>query len=159
MFDSDTLEVLGRDECLTLISEVPVGRIIFTYRALPAVLPVNFALHDDSVIIRTPGGSKLSTAARNAIVAFEADQIARDWEAGWSVTVVGHASEATDPDELAKLSALALRSWAPDRSDHYIRIAAELVSGRRIRRGHVPNGGGLGWDDGQASPRGNQTPR
>jgi uncharacterized protein len=140
MFDSDTLEVLERDECLMLISKVPVGRIVFTYRALPAVLPVDFALHDDSVIIRTTGGSKLSAAARNAVVAFEADQIARDWEAGWSVTVVGHACEATDPDELAQLTALPLRSCASGRSDLYIRIAAELVSGRRIRRGPPPPG-------------------
>lgn len=141
MFDSDTLEVLERDECLMLISEVSVGRIVFTYRALPAVLPVDFALLDDSVIIRTAGGSQLSAAARNAVVAFQADQIARDWDAGWSVTVVGHASEATDPDELAKLTALPLRR-APGRSDRYIRIAAELVSGRRIRRDPVPNGVG-----------------
>lgn len=139
MFDSDTLEVIGREECLALIAGVPVGRIIFTDRALPAVMPVAFAVRDDSVIIRTGSGSKLAMAASNAVVAFEADQIARDLQAGWSVTVVGRCSEATDPADIA---ALPLRSWTPGRPDHYIRIVAELVSGRRLRRSQPSNGNG-----------------
>ena len=38
------LKQLSRDECLTLMASVPVGRVIYTRRALPAVDLVNFAL-------------------------------------------------------------------------------------------------------------------
>ena len=46
--DGSALQRLSRDECLTLMASVPVGRIVYTRRALPAVELVNFALdHGD----------------------------------------------------------------------------------------------------------------
>jgi uncharacterized protein len=141
MFDSQALEGLPRDECLALMSKVFVGRFIFTDNALPAVLPVNFALHDSTVIICVAGGSKLAAAARNTIVAFEVDEIAHDLSSGWCVTVIGHACEVTDPAELAELTALPLRTWNAGPANHYIKIEVERVSGRRIHPGCAPNTG------------------
>ncbi|WP_308211793.1 pyridoxamine 5'-phosphate oxidase family protein [Actinoallomurus soli] len=74
VLDSGGLEVLGRQECLALLGAVPIGRIVFTDRALPAVWPVNFALSGGDVVIRTMAGSKPAAAARGAVVAFEADE-------------------------------------------------------------------------------------
>ncbi len=71
--DSAGLEILSREECLDLLSSSPIGRIVFTDRALPAVQPVNFCLFEGNVVIRTMAGSKLAAAARNAVVAFEVD--------------------------------------------------------------------------------------
>lgn len=45
-----------RQECLRLLPTVPVGRIVYTWQALPAVLPVNFCLDGDgdgAVLVRT----------------------------------------------------------------------------------------------------------
>ncbi|MFI5960090.1 pyridoxamine 5'-phosphate oxidase family protein [Cryptosporangium sp. NPDC051539] len=53
------LAPLGRDECLALLSSVPVGQVVFTYRALPDVLPVNFRVDGESVVIRVAAGSRL----------------------------------------------------------------------------------------------------
>jgi hypothetical protein len=42
---------------------VPVGRVVYTRQALPAVLPVDFALDQDAaVLIRTSANSGLTRA-------------------------------------------------------------------------------------------------
>ena len=51
--DGAALTQLSRDECLRLMASVPVGRIIYTRRAPPAVELVNFALDHDDIVIRT----------------------------------------------------------------------------------------------------------
>ncbi|MEV4577503.1 pyridoxamine 5'-phosphate oxidase family protein [Nonomuraea jabiensis] len=130
--DSSGLQVLSREECLGLLSTAPIGRIVFTEHALPAVQPVNFHLDGRSIVIRTSTGSKLAAATRHAVVAFEADEFDSELRTGWSVTAVGQARAVTDPDEIHRLAALPLTAWAPGSRDHYIVVDAEQVSGRRI---------------------------
>src|SRR6202035_2095627 len=74
-FDGTTLEHLSREECLRLVGQVPVGRIVYTGRPLPAVELVNFAVDDGDIVIRTDSGGKLAAATRGAVVAFEADSV------------------------------------------------------------------------------------
>ncbi|GAA0318327.1 pyridoxamine 5'-phosphate oxidase family protein [Actinoallomurus spadix] len=131
-FDTNGLEILDREECLALMASVPVGRVVFTDRALPAIQPVNFVLHGDDVIIATSAGSKLAAATAGTIVAFEADAFDAGDEAGWSVTVVGQARAVRDSGELRRLSLLPLDPWIPGRHDHFIRIRSDVISGRRI---------------------------
>ncbi|MCP2350086.1 pyridoxamine 5'-phosphate oxidase family protein [Nonomuraea roseoviolacea] len=133
--DSSGLRVLTREECLRLLSRAPIGRIVFTDRALPAVQPVTFRLYGDSVVIRTSAGSKLAAATRHAVVAFEADEFDVDRRTGWSVTAVGRARAVRDPDEIARLSELAPAAWAPGERNHYIVVDMEQVTGRQITRG------------------------
>jgi hypothetical protein len=130
--DGSALQHLSRDECLTLMASVPAGRIVYTRRALPAVELVNFALDHGDIVIRTDAGGKLATAARGAVVAFEADQLDPAGQTGWSVTAVGPSSEVTDPGELARLRGIGLRSWAPGERDHFIRISPVMLNGRRL---------------------------
>ncbi|GAA5042853.1 nitroimidazol reductase NimA-like FMN-containing flavoprotein (pyridoxamine 5'-phosphate oxidase superfamily) [Thermocatellispora tengchongensis] len=132
--DSAGLEVLSRTECMALLGSATIGRIVFTERALPAVQPVNFVLDGEDVVIRTGEGSKLSAAARDAVVAFEADEVDPVRHTGWSVTAVGNARIAREPAEIARLSALPLTTWAPGVRDHFIVMRTEQVTGRRIRR-------------------------
>src|SRR5918995_1902393 len=73
--DSAGLEVLSREESLDLLASVPLGRIVITQRALPAILPVNFVLDHGSVVIRTGEGSKLAVATPRAVVAFQVDRV------------------------------------------------------------------------------------
>ena len=130
--DGSALQRLSRDGCLTLMASVPVGRIIYTQRALPAVELVNFALDEGDIVIRTDGSSKLAAATRGAVVAFEVDQMDLAGQAGWSVTAVGPSSEVTDPVELVRLRAIGLKSWAPGTRDHFIRISPVMLNGRRL---------------------------
>jgi hypothetical protein len=131
--DGSALQRLTRDQCLTLMASVPVGRIIYTRRALPAVELVNFAIDHGDILIRTDRSGKLAAATRGAVVAFEADQVDLAGQAGWSVTAVGPSSEVTDSGELARLRTIGLRSWVPGERDHFIRISPVMLNGRHLR--------------------------
>jgi uncharacterized protein len=134
------LEHLSRGECMRLMGSVPVGRIVYTRQALPAVELVNFELDDGDIVIRTDSGGKLAAATRGAVVAFEADSLDVDGHAGWSVTVVGQSRAVTDAEEIRHLEQTALEPWAPGNHDHFIRISPSIVNGRRIGAGHVTGG-------------------
>jgi nitroimidazol reductase NimA-like FMN-containing flavoprotein (pyridoxamine 5'-phosphate oxidase superfamily) len=126
------LENLSREECLRLVGQVPVGRIVYTRQALPAVELVNFALLDGDIIIRTDSGGKLAAATRGAVIAFEVDNVDRATHAAWSVTVVGYSEAVVDAAEIRRLEQAGLVPWAPGRHDHFIRIAPTIVNGRRL---------------------------
>jgi nitroimidazol reductase NimA-like FMN-containing flavoprotein (pyridoxamine 5'-phosphate oxidase superfamily) len=130
--DTAGLEILDRKECLRLLCTASVGRIGFTYGALPTIQPVNFVVYCGSLIIRIGAGTKLATATRHAVVAFQADEFDLNMRTGWSVTAVGHARAVRDQSELEILRALPLSSWIHGESDHYVRIGTEVLSGRRI---------------------------
>ena len=130
--DGLALRQLTRDECLRLMASVPVGRIIYTRQALPAVELVNFAIDNGDIIIRTDYSGKLAAAIREAVVAFEADSLDTARRVGWSVTVVGQSQEVTDPDETDWLDQIGLRSWAPGDRHHFIRIRPGILNGRRL---------------------------
>jgi uncharacterized protein len=131
--DSPLLEELSRAECLRLLATATIGRISYTRQALPAVEPVNFALHDGAIVIRTDSGGKLAAATRHAVVAFQADNLDSVRRSGWSVTVVGRCEEVTDIGDVAGLDTLDLQSWAPGTRNHFIRIEPAIVTGRRLR--------------------------
>jgi uncharacterized protein len=130
--DDSALKQLSRDECLRLMASVPVGRIIYTRQALPAVELVNFALDDGDIIIRTDHGGKLAYATRGAVVAFEADSVDAGGHAGWSVTAIGHSHEVTSLDEIGRLERMGLTTWAPGERDHFIRISPGILNGRLL---------------------------
>ncbi len=129
---------MDRQECLRLMAEVPVGRVVYTRQALPAVLPVNFALAADaSVLLRTSAGSDLVRAVDGVVVAFEADAFDAESRSGWSVVVTGRATVVTDPVEHERLMRTGPRSWMPIEEDVFIRIEATMVTGRELTDLHV----------------------
>jgi uncharacterized protein len=131
--DGSALTQLSGDQCLKLMASVPVGRVIYTRRALPAVELVNFALDQGDIVLRTDPSGKLAVAIRGAVVAFEADSLDLDHQLGWSVTVIGPSREVTDPGEISRLRTIGLSSWAPGPRDHFIRISPEILTGRYLR--------------------------
>ncbi|MFF4399565.1 pyridoxamine 5'-phosphate oxidase family protein [Streptomyces sp. NPDC001480] len=138
MYANDGFRELDRQECLRLLTNVPVGRIVHTRRALPAVLPVNFCLDDDgAVLLRTSAASELADAVDGTVVAFEADEVDAARRAGWSVVVTGRATVVTDPAEQRRLTRTGPRSWAPSPREVFIRIHPELVTGRELTGGRT----------------------
>jgi nitroimidazol reductase NimA-like FMN-containing flavoprotein (pyridoxamine 5'-phosphate oxidase superfamily) len=132
VFDSSGPEVLDRHACLKLLGAVGVGRIVYTERAMPAIQPVPFALHGETIILRASGCGKLSAAVRDTVVAFEAGWFSDDLNSGWSVRVIGRATEISAPEELAELAVLPLPSWDASANEHYLRVTVDLISGRRL---------------------------
>jgi hypothetical protein len=96
------------------------------------VLPVNFRLDGERIMIRTGRGTKLDAATVDAVVAFEVDEVDAATESGWSVLVTGVAHEMTDPVELAAVRDDPPARWAPSGDARVITISTDLVSGRRI---------------------------
>jgi hypothetical protein len=132
----DGMEVLGREECLELLRAVPIGRLAVTCGALPVVLPISFRLAGEQIFFQVVRGSSLDMATRDAVVAFEADDVDRTTLAGWSVLVVGVAEDALESDCPGDLAAAGV-PWAAPGSDHRIvALSTTVVSGRRITVGN-----------------------
>ncbi|MFF3464190.1 pyridoxamine 5'-phosphate oxidase family protein [Streptomyces sp. NPDC001984] len=141
MYPNDGFRELDRQECLRLLAKAAVGRIVHTRQALPAVLPVNFALDDDgTVLLRTSAASELVRAIDGSVVAFEADQVDVATQSGWSVVVTGAATVVTDAEEHERLARTGPRSWAPAPREVFVRIAPELVTGRELVGGRTMYG-------------------
>lgn len=133
MFHNDGFRILDRQECLRLLAKVPVGRVVYTRQALPAVLPVNFSLDtDSSVLLRTSASSDLVQAIDGVVVAFEADEFDAALQSAWSVIVTGRASVVTDPAEHERLARTGPRSWSVVEDGVFVRIESEMVSGREL---------------------------
>jgi nitroimidazol reductase NimA-like FMN-containing flavoprotein (pyridoxamine 5'-phosphate oxidase superfamily) len=141
MYANDGFRELDRQECLRLLAKVPVGRIVHTRGALPAVLPVNFSLdHDGSVLLRTAAASELVRAIDGAVVAFEADEVDAATYSGWSVVVTGEATVVTDLAQRERLTRTGPRSWVPSPEEVFVRIEPELVTGRELVGGRTMYG-------------------
>ncbi len=128
------LQELSPQESMRLLGSVPLGRIVFTARALPAVRPVSHLVLDGRVIVRADGGVAITSALRagpGTVVAYEADVIDPVDHLGWSVTVVGVAHQVTDP-VAADAFRLALRHWADGGNDQVISISPGTVTGFRL---------------------------
>lgn len=136
--DRNGLEVLERAECLRLLSQRTLGRIAFTFGALPYVLPVNFHLLNERILVRTHRGGRLDGALRDAVVAFEVDDVDQAGHAGWSIAVTGVATEITDPGEAERATGDPVERWPHPGSDSLIAISTEILTGRRLTAGSGP---------------------
>ena len=124
--------VLSEGDALALLASVPVGRLVYSDRALPFVTPVNFIVDGGDVVIRMGRRSTLATHTPGHIVVFEVDEIDVVDRSGWSVVVTGRAELIEDADEVARLDAWNLQTWQPTTGDRYLRLRPEIVSGRQF---------------------------
>lgn len=129
-----SLETLTESECFDLLATHRLGRLAVVIGGRPQIFPVNYALGDRVVAIRTADGTKLA-AARNAHVAFEIDGYDADAGSGWSVLVQGVAYEITGAvdrqSELARR--LPVEPLAPGTHERWLGIHPVTISGRRFR--------------------------
>lgn len=120
--------------CRQLLATVPIGRLGFTEAALPRILPVHFTVRGDDVVIGSLGGTKVRSALRGDVVAFEADSYDPVTHEGWVVNVIGVSRILTDPDQVAALDALEFTPWSPQQDRHYFAVRMDAVQGRTLTR-------------------------
>jgi hypothetical protein len=125
--DSRRLTELSRPESLRLLGDVPVGRIVYTVRALPAIVPVCHLVDNGMVVVRTHLGGECA----GSVVAYQADAIDMRDRLGWTVTVTGVARRILDPDEI-EYYADRLPPLVPADAIETIRIYPEIVTGARL---------------------------
>jgi nitroimidazol reductase NimA-like FMN-containing flavoprotein (pyridoxamine 5'-phosphate oxidase superfamily) len=128
--DRAGFEVLSPEECLRLLASSQWGRVAISIGALPAILPVRFALDDQQqIVFRAGPKTALASGTCSEVVAFQVDGTDDD-KSHWSVLATGvarHLSGA-DADQAARSG---LPSWSADAEDHLVAIHPEVLSGRR----------------------------
>jgi transcriptional regulator with XRE-family HTH domain len=128
-----SLDALAEPECWRLLDDHGVGRIAFLAGSddQPHVLPLNYAVRDHALVMRTRKGSLLdTTAGRSAAgcpASFEVDHIDDAQTEGWSVLLRGSVVLADVGDEPADVE-----PWAGGARVRQARLAPRIVTGRRI---------------------------
>ena len=128
---------LSQADAWRRLGSVPFGRVVFTSRALPAILPVNHVVDHGRVIFRTPEASgviSLTPTRHPVVLAYQADQIDPVAGTGWSVLVTGLGGLVDEPSQAARYRA-TLRSWLVPETGPMILIRPEIVTGYELTAG------------------------
>ena len=135
---------LTPEECERLLRSGVGGRIALSSPDGPHIVPVNYSVVDDAIIVRTSPYSALGTYGRDSMLAFEVDQFDHERQRGWSVVARGRGEVVTKPDELDHIrTTWEPRPWAAGARSLYLRLRWTELSGRRI---------GVAWDLHSALP-------
>jgi transcriptional regulator with XRE-family HTH domain len=128
-----SLDVLAEPECWRLLDGHGVGRIAFMAEpdGSPHVLPLNYAVRDHALVMRTRQGSLLDTtvgrSAEGCPASFEVDHIDDAQSEGWSVLLRGSVVLAEAGGEPADVE-----PWAGGVRVRRVHLAPRIVTGRRI---------------------------
>ncbi|GAA0448558.1 DUF1918 domain-containing protein [Streptomyces olivaceiscleroticus] len=125
------LHELGPEECRRLVSSHGVGRLALSTADGPQVLPVNYALVDDTVVYRTAPGT-VTAAAVGKVAALQVDHVDEAMSRGWSVLMVGPARLVTGPAAEELDSRAPSLPWAGGDRPLWVSIGPLRISGRRI---------------------------
>ena len=133
------LEHLEESECLRLMSLGGIGRIAYSGPAGVTILPVNYKLHEGTIVFRTAHDSPTDEDLRTGIqgaefkVAFEIDDINPASRAGWSVLIQGSVHHVESDAERASVLGAGVEPWAGGARELFLRIVPTRVTGRRVR--------------------------
>jgi nitroimidazol reductase NimA-like FMN-containing flavoprotein (pyridoxamine 5'-phosphate oxidase superfamily) len=134
------LEELEEAECLRLITPGGIGRIAYSGRYGPTVLPVNYKLYQGTIVFRTAQDSPTDEDLRTGIahaeykVAFEIDDIDSAAREGWSVLVQGPVHHVESDAERASVLEAGVETWPGGDRELFLRIVPSRITGRRIHR-------------------------
>jgi nitroimidazol reductase NimA-like FMN-containing flavoprotein (pyridoxamine 5'-phosphate oxidase superfamily) len=128
------LAVMTQKESWALVKQAALGRLAFVMDGWPLVMPVNYLVDGDDVVMRSDPGRKLTAARQQVQATLEVDWVDRVHRSGWSVLVFGIATAVDDPQEIARLDRRGLRSWAASERASWIRLLPVEITGRRLPR-------------------------
>ncbi len=130
---------LSDAQCRELLGAGLVGRVALCTPVGPHVVPVNYAVVEDSLVLRTTPHSILGAQGRGAMLAFEVDQLDYERRRGWSVVARGRAEAITTADELHDIrQAGEPDAWADGQRNLFLRLRWSELSGRRLGAGWSP---------------------
>jgi nitroimidazol reductase NimA-like FMN-containing flavoprotein (pyridoxamine 5'-phosphate oxidase superfamily) len=135
---------LGIGDCLALLRAHVAGRVAVSTPTGPHMVPVNYAVVDDAIIMRTTPYSLLGTYGRDAILAFEIDGFDSVRQRGWSVLARGPGEVVDDHAEIERLREVPQsQPWASGSRPLYLRLRWTELTGRQL---------GAHWDPLGESP-------
>jgi hypothetical protein len=128
------LREIAPSQCERLLRRGAFGRVVLTTPDGPEIVPVNYAVRDDAVVVRTSPGGLIARHADGRRIAFEVDLVDESRWHGWSVVAYG-VGELAMGDEASPVG--GPRPWADGDRSCELRLAWTRLSGRRV---------GDGWD-------------
>lgn len=131
------LEELSQGECILRLKANGVGRVAAVLDSRPYISPVNYVVHEGSIIFRTRSGSRLHMATLDSYAALEIDSADFVYHEGWSVLVQGRSTHVVDPAEVLTLAQVGVVPWIDDGRDSFVRISVDEVRGERISHRHA----------------------
>ncbi|WP_169834687.1 pyridoxamine 5'-phosphate oxidase family protein [Nocardioides dokdonensis] len=135
---------LSESECEALLRAGLVGRVAISTPDGPHIVPVNYAVVESRIILRTTPYSVLGSNARGAVLAFEVDGFDHERQRGWSVVARGRSEVISDAADLEVVRKVwEPRPWAAGTRSLYVAIGWTQISGRRL---------GDTWDPMSAMP-------
>ena len=128
----NALTNLDEDECWRLLQQQSVGRLAVAITNHPDIFPVNYKVHERTIVIRTAEGQKLAAAVLGTAVAFEVDTLDGSNRTGWSIVVKGQAKEPQRLEDYLTAEDLGIEPWAGGAKSRYIIIEPTMTTGREI---------------------------
>ena len=131
---------LTETECAELIRAGLVGRVAVCTPDGPHIIPVNYSVVDDSVVLRTTPYSLLGSTAKGSILALEVDQFDYEYQRGWSVVARGRCEVVVDHAQLEHIrNTWNPMTWAKGGRTLYLRFEWTEITGRRLGQGWDPS--------------------
>lgn len=125
---------LQDDESWELLRTRAVGRVAYSEREGPVILPVNFVVEEQgTVLFRTSPHSALAQhlTKSSSGVSFQVDDFDEFNQTGWSVLLRGEAS-VVSPNELPIGDDERPSPWVEGMRTLYVRLTPHGLSGRRL---------------------------
>lgn len=126
-----SLDELTEEQCWQALRTSLVGRLAVRSGEGADVFPVNFAVHDRAIYLRSAPGAKLVAITESPSVAFEVDGN-RGQDHYWSVVVRGTAERLVHDSEITASGVLDLPTSTPTAKWNFVRITPTAISGRRF---------------------------
>ena len=127
------IEKLSFDDCWELLANDIVGRLAIVVDEHPEIFPVNYVVHQRSILFRTAPGPKLWGARMERPAALEIDGYHPATELAWSVVVRGDTEIVEDQAVKEAVDSLGLEPWQPGEKANYVRLNAKALTGRRFQ--------------------------
>ena len=132
-----SLAPLPAHECERLLRAAVFGRVAFSASDRMEVIPVNYSVMGDAVLVRTTPGSLLDRQADGATMLIEVDQIDHERWHGWSVVARGRAERIEEGQlTIGERSSPGPPPWVSGR-DVWIRLRWDEISGRKLGAGEL----------------------
>ena len=126
------MEKLDVTECLRLLASTNVGRIGYSVHDEQRIIPMNYVLTAEHVVLRTSVEHDLGQFVCGRPVAFEVDAVDSFLQSGWSVLISGVAEELPEATQRAMKDVDTPQPWAAGVRALYVRIPLTRVTGRRV---------------------------
>jgi transcriptional regulator with XRE-family HTH domain len=123
---------LGPEQSWARLGSTGIGRIVFDSDDGPIALPVNYAVVNESILLRTAEDTAIARIPSDSKVSLEVDQIDDALGAGWSVLVYATCEHLGAAEAAHEAEAVVLVPWAGGPRDHWLRLRSRLVVGRSI---------------------------